>query len=87
LAAWAPMRPKLRGRDPDLLLRILDLVVCHHQPAPKGFVLAGVAVDIHADVGLFVGALLRRRRQGHLQGAKHDVPRNILLAGQRINQQ
>jgi hypothetical protein len=76
----------LRSADTNLLLGIFDLIVKHHQPAPEGLVFARVAIDIDAHVSLLVGTLLRRRRQRHFQGAKHDVPGHVLFAGQRINQ-
>jgi hypothetical protein len=61
-------------------------LVGHHQPAAEGLVVAGVAVDRHADVDLAALQLLGGLRQCRLDGTEHDVTLDRLLARDGVHQ-
>ncbi len=63
------------------------LVVGNHLPAAEGLVVAGLAVDRDAHVGLVVDALLGCRGKRQFQRTEDDVLGNVLFAGQCIDQQ
>jgi len=73
--------------DRDLVRRLLVLLVGHDGPAAEGRIVAGLAVDLHADIDLVLEALLGRRGERHLQRQEHRVLGDVLLARQRIDQQ
>jgi hypothetical protein len=60
--------------------------VRHHQPAAEGFIVAGVAVDRHADVDLAAMQLLGGLRQRGLDRAEHHIPVHALLARDGVHQ-
>src|SRR6185312_8289491 len=63
-------------------------VVGNDFPAPEGFVLAGVVIDRHADIRLFVRiALLRRRRQRGFHRLEDHLFRHALFIGDRVDDQ
>ncbi len=70
----------------DLLGGNLDLFVIQHQPAAKGLVFAGLAVDLDAHVGFVVDTLLGRGSERKLEGIKHDVLVDVLFPCQGIDQ-
>jgi hypothetical protein len=55
-------------------------------PATEGLVLAGVAVDGHADVDLAAVQLLGGRGQRQFNRAEHHLAVHALLARDRIHQ-
>jgi len=70
-------------------LRVRDLqpgLVGHHVPTAEGLVVAGVAVDRHADVDLAAVQLLRGLGQRGFDGAEHDVAFDALLARDGVHQ-
>jgi hypothetical protein len=61
-------------------------LVGHHVPAAEGFVVAGVAVDGHAQVDLALVQLLGGLGQRRLDGAEHHVALDVLFARDRLDQ-
>ena len=61
-------------------------LVRHHVPAAEGLVLAGLAVDRHADVDLAALQLLRRRCERRLDRLEDDLEVDALLARDRVHQ-
>src|SRR5438067_2005510 len=64
----------------------LRRIVRQHAPAAEGLVIAGVLVDLHADVDVLGVFFLGRRGERHFERAEDDVARDVLLPGQDIDQ-
>ncbi len=73
-------------RQCNLLLRKLMFLVDDDLPAPEGFVLAGLAIDLHAHVHVLLEAFLGGRSQGELKRREYDVLFDIFFAGKGIDQ-
>src|SRR5690606_24899480 len=70
-----------------LLIRFLQAgVVGHDQPAAIAFVLAGIAVDRHTDVGVFLEALFHGRCQRAFKCAKNHLAGDVFFTRQGVNQ-
>ncbi len=78
-----------RVHQADLVGRILHLAVVRDDfPATEGLVVAGVTVDLDADVRVFIGvALLGGRGQRRFHGFENDFARHALLVGDRVDYQ
>src|SRR5258706_6143474 len=56
-------------------------------PAPPGLVVAGLAIDLDADIGVVLESLLGRARKRRFDGTEHDFLLHVLLARKGIDQQ
>src|SRR5690606_30526912 len=62
-------------------------LVGHDQPAAEAFVLAGLAVDGHADVHVFLEPLFHGRGQRAFESAEHHIALNVFFTRQGVDQQ
>jgi hypothetical protein len=77
----------LRFEEQDLGVGDLQAgLVGHHVPAAECVVVAGLAVDRHADIDLAAMQLLRRLRKRSLNGAEHRFTRHAFLARDGVHQ-
>ena len=77
----------LRFFQLDMQIRSLESLVVHHFPAAKGFIGAGITIDLDPHVRLVCKTFLRRGGQGRFQRLEHDFLVHVLFAGQCIYQQ